>query len=306
MKSGSGLRSGSGRAGGGGRHGGGSARGQRQQQRAAEKALRNLTRAAAGKGSPAQRAASAARRAAGATGRGIGKGLGRGAKAGAPHAARAATWAGRHARRAASASRDGVIAGVAGLGAALWSRSIRAGWQKALGVWRRRRDAARDRRAARKGDGTDMTGPAVAATPGPLASFVRRPATAGGTPSSPGGLMSGHHFTAPAMEMARVAANYEPRGMLQVAEDFAALPEALGYIAEAMKISVARADQDFPLDDSVVDIMRQVHGLQIKAAELAEELAPVMRRIHAPDLARIETPRKGIHAEAKWDVTNNI
>ena len=116
----------------------------------------------------------------------------------------------------------------------------------------------------------------------------------------------GHHFVAPAMELARAAASYQPTGMLQVGADFAGLEEALRLHAEAMKVTVENADAHLPLDPNIVELMRQIHGLQLKAAELATELAPAFRQLHDVDIARLENPRKGVAGERMWDVSSNL
>lgn len=118
--------------------------------------------------------------------------------------------------------------------------------------------------------------------------------------------MPGHHFTAPAMEMARIAAAYEPTGMLQVGEDFSGLEEALRLTAEAMKVTVDNADAKFPLAPQIIDTMRQIFQMQIKAAELAAELKPAFESLHHVDLERLRNPRKGAAGEAMWDVRSNL
>ncbi|MFJ4926865.1 hypothetical protein [Streptomyces sp. NPDC088736] len=299
----SGLRSGRGGSTGSGRHGSGllgKHRGRhdgpgrherkltpRQQKKAAEKAARKALKnaaknlatksATAGKGHSIKAAASRAARSAW--------------KTAAPHTARAARAAGRHARRAGSALLDGARA----LGAAAWTwlrrRDTAAALDRLKQVWRRRR----------KRDTPDTpNAPAVADT-------VRRPT--GTTPASTaGGTMSGggHHFVAPAMELARAAAQYQPQGMLQVGKDFAGLEEALRLHAEAMKTTVENADASQPLHPNIVELMRQIHGLQLKAAELASELQPAFRQLHDVDIARLENPRKGIAGERMWDVSANL
>jgi hypothetical protein len=161
-------------------------------------------------------------------------------------------------------------------------------------VWRRRRKQ-------RTTPDDTPTAPAVADT-------VRRPTNTTPTTASGGTRMSGggHHFVAPAMELARAAANYRPQGMLQVGADFAGLEEALRLHAEAMKITVENADATQPLAPQIVELMRQVHGLQLKAAELAAELTPAFRQLHDVDIARLENPRKGIAGERMWDVSANL
>lgn len=118
-------------------------------------------------------------------------------------------------------------------------------------------------------------------------------------------MSGGHHFVAPAVEGARAAANYQPTGMMQVIADFAGLEEALQLHAEAMRVTVENADAKFPLDPRVIETMRQIYQLQLKASELARELQPAARKLHETDIARIESPRKGREGERMWDVTSN-
>lgn len=115
-------------------------------------------------------------------------------------------------------------------------------------------------------------------------------------------MSGGHHFLAPAMEMERIAATYTPDGMMQVGRDFAALPDALEHIANAMKITTARADQEQPLDPRIVQIMQEVYRLQMKAAELATELPNAFRKLHQVDIDRLQNQRPN---EREWDVRAN-
>lgn len=195
------------------------------------------------------------------------------------------------------AARDGIRALAAGAWAGLkrWDRKAAVGRLKA--VWARHRATRHATTAAATAAST--TAPTIGAT-------VRRPvstttATAGGTAMS-----GGHHFVAPAMELARIAANYDPKGMLQVGEDFAGLEEALRLHAEAMKVTVDNADAKQPLDPRIIEIMRQVHQLQIKAAELAGELPGAFEKLHDVDLSRLRNPRKGVQGERMWDVASNL
>ncbi|MEU5596843.1 hypothetical protein [Streptomyces sp. NPDC020298] len=215
------------------------------------------------------------------------------AKASRPYLARAAKATARQAKRAGSALWDGVRA----LGSAAWTwlrtRDAGAALNRLKAVWARHRKNRNTPPA--------QTSPPVAAT-------VRRPTNPAPVPTSGGTAMSGggHHFVAPAMELARAAANYHPTGMLQVGADFAGLEEALRLHAEAMKITVENADATQPLDPHIVDLMRQIHGLQLKAAELASELQPAFRQLHHVDISRLENPRKGAAGERMWDVSANI
>ncbi|MGW1587303.1 hypothetical protein [Streptomyces sp. NPDC002386] len=278
---------------------------------AARRGMAGVGRIARGTGRGVGAAARGVGAAARSTGRGIraaARGVGRTAQRTARPArtlwnrtARARRAAARRAGRVAGALWDGALAGIVGVATGLWQRSWRRGLWGVGAMWRRRRMNRAARRAAA---GPAMTGPAIANTPPPVATYVRRPATAGGSPSAFGGstMPGGHHFLAPAMEMERIAATYTPDGMMQVGADFAALPDALEHVANAMRISTARADQEQPLDPRIVELMKEIYALQMKAVDLARELPVAFRRLHDVDIARIENPRTG---EPMWDYSRN-
>ena len=213
-----------------------------------------------------------------------------------PHRAKALAAAKRHAKKARGATWDGLKALRSGIWGVLRHWSLKKGTQKAIDAWRKHR-------AKRNGtpDTTEQT-----PQPRTVSSVARQPVTTIASSSTNGGTpMPGHHFTGPAMEMARAAAAYDPQGMMQVGQDFAGLQQALELVAEAMKITVENANEKQPLDPRIVEMMRQIHTLQLKAAEMSQELVPAFRSLHQVDIARIENPRKGVHAEAMWDVRAN-
>lgn len=204
----------------------------------------------------------------------------------------ARTLAARSVRKMRGASADALKALRSGVWGTIRHWSWAKGRQRALAAWKKHR-AKRKTAAAPK--------PAAAT----IASSVRRP-TATSTPTRAGApAMSGHHFVAPAMEGARAAANYQPTGMMQVGQDFAGLQQALELHAEAMKVTVENADAKYPLAPQIVELMRQIHQMQLKAAEMARDLQPAFRKLHQVDIARIEQPRKGRESEAMWDVRSN-
>lgn len=191
--------------------------------------------------------------------------------------------------KARTAAADALRAARAGLWGAIRHRSWAKGGQRALAAWK-------NRHAKRT--------PAPAAPT--VASTVRRPASTAPA-STPGArTMPGHHFVAPAMEAAAAAAAYSPTGMMQVGQDFAGLQQALELNAEAMKVTVENADAKFPIAPQIVEMMRQIHQLQLKAAEMAKELQPAFHKLHQVDIARIEQPRKGVTGERMWDVSSNL
>lgn len=227
------------------------------------------------------------------------KATGRGTKkawiATAPHRKTAAKTTARQTKRLAGAARDGLRSLLAGAWAGMKKRDRRAALARIREVWGRRRKAR-----------TDKNTPVIPTAVPPVAATARRPVFAGTSPSTLGAsAMSGHHFIAPAMEGARAAANYQPTGMMQVIADFAGLKEALELNAEAMKITVQNADAKFPLDPRVIETMRQIHSLQLKAAEMASELQVAANKLHDVDINRIQNPRNGREGERMWDITAN-
>ncbi|MET9222350.1 hypothetical protein ABZX65_26800 [Streptomyces sp. NPDC003300] len=223
------------------------------------------------------------------------KALGRGAKA--AWKAERAVKARKNAAARAKKIRHGAIDGLRAVLAAAWTglrkRDRKAALARLRDTWGRHRK----HRAAKN---------ATAPEPPAVAGSVRRPASTPPTTTPGVSPVSGHHFVAPAMEAARIAAAYEPTGMLQVGADFTGLEEALRLEAEAIKISVEKADAAFPLDPRIIEIMRQIHGLKLKAAEMATELRPAFENLHQVDLDRLRNPRKGAAGERMWDVTTNL
>lgn len=220
----------------------------------------------------------------------LGRGVKKGTKGAWRSKARKAT--GRRMKQLGGATLDGLRSLVAATWTGIRKRDRKAVLARLRDVWSRRRTARKNK--------TAPTAPAVPA----VAGSVRRPTT---TTSTGGTVMpGGHHFVAPAMEMARIAANYSPTGMLQVGEDFAGLQQALELNAEAMKITVENADTKFPLDPRIVEVMRQIHQLQLKAADLAQDLPAAFEHLHQVDLERLRNPRKGKTGESMWDATVNL
>lgn len=274
-------------------------------------------RAAAGRTARAMtKSGSVPRKALTATGRGTVTGLkaaGRATASAGKFAARhlkklrqtkAAAAVGRQLKKTPGRLLDGSVAVLAGIGTWIWHpKSLGAALNRLRDVWRRRRA----KRAAKNTPNPASTTAAAVTVP-PAAATVRRPraTTTTSTTAPRGATMSGHHFIAPAMEFARISANYDPHGMLEVGEDFTGLAEALRLHAEGMKLTVENADAKFPLDPRIVDIMRQVHELQLKAADLSDELKPAFERLHDVDLDRLRNPRKGKVGESMWDASTNL
>jgi hypothetical protein len=275
-------------------------RGNSLPRRAATAVGRGIGRGARAVGRGVGLGARVAGRPAVAIGRGISRGTAALWRATRPHRGRARTATRKGMRYAAAAAWDGVKTIAA---ATFGRRHGRTALTRLRDAWTRYRTTRAAKNAAKAA--------AVAAAntpPKTVAATVRRPAGTTAPATFTGGanaMLGGHHFTGPAMEMARAAAAYDPKGMLQVGQDFAGLKDALEMVAEAMKITVDNADAHQPLAAQIVDHMKEIWQLQIRAAELAGELPAAFRSLHQVDLERLENPRKGPEAEAMWDVRSN-
>ncbi|MFD5272268.1 hypothetical protein [Streptomyces sp. NPDC058335] len=135
---------------------------------------------------------------------------------------------------------------------------------------------------------------------------IQRPAATTPTPSTPeiegGPSVSGFKFEDHATDMQAAALLYEPDGCMEILAMVEGLPEALRMVAHVMQILAERSDSEFPLEKEVAGGFNDIHELLRKAAEGAEELPAIFRRVHAQDIARHEDPRNGTEAEKGWNV----
>lgn len=236
-----------------------------------------------------------AARAAAQTARTLGAGTAKAWKASRPHRAKAWSATKTAGRKTRGLTADALRAIRTGVWGTIRHWSIKKGLGNAWTAWKQHRSNRKNKQTA------DLAKPEPT-----ISSVARKPANQTTSTTNGGPLMPGHHFTGPAMEMARAAAAYEPTGMLQVGADFAGLQEGLELIAEAMRVTVDKADAQHPLHPQIVDLMKQIHGLQLKASELAAELQPAFKNLHQVDIARLENPRKGIAGERMWDISTNL
>ncbi len=113
---------------------------------------------------------------------------------------------------------------------------------------------------------------------------------------------SGFKFEDHATEMQAAAMLYEPDGCMEILAMVEGLPEALAMVAHVMQILAERSDSEFPLEKEVANGFNDIYELLRKAAEGAEELPAIFRRVHEQDIARHEDPRNGHEAEKGWNV----
>lgn len=113
---------------------------------------------------------------------------------------------------------------------------------------------------------------------------------------------SGFRFEELAAEMEQAAQAYEPENAMEILAMVEGLPEALGSIANIMRILAERSDSEFPLEKEVADGFADIYGALNSATAVAEDLGPVFRQAHEADIARHEDPRNGPEAEKGWNV----
>ncbi|MBZ9595691.1 hypothetical protein K7B06_11345 [Streptomyces erythrochromogenes] len=113
---------------------------------------------------------------------------------------------------------------------------------------------------------------------------------------------SGFRFEELAAEMEQAAQAYEPENAMEILAMVEGLPEALGSIANIMRILAERSDSEFPLEKEVADGFADIYGALNSATAVAEDLGPVFRHAHEADIARHEDPRNGPDAEKGWNV----
>ncbi|MEJ8643719.1 hypothetical protein WKI68_24800 [Streptomyces sp. MS1.HAVA.3] len=132
------------------------------------------------------------------------------------------------------------------------------------------------------------------------------PAAAPSTTTALGGAVStstnGFRFEELAAEMEQAAQSYEPESAMEILSMIEGLPQALGSVANVMKILAERSDSEFPLDKAVAETFRDAFGAVMAASSLADEMGPIFRRVHETDIARHEDPRNGHEAEKGWNV----
>ncbi|WP_314410043.1 hypothetical protein [Streptomyces sp. DSM 40484] len=184
-------------------------------------------------------------------------------------------------------------------GRRLLGRMVRAAGEQRAGRDEQARKALREREAAADAqavqDGTQG-----------IADSVQRPAVRVPTSTVPeifeGENMSGFRFEEAAAEMEQAANQYDPDNAMEILAMIEGLPEALGSVANVMKILGERSDNEFPLEKAVAETFRDCFGAVMAAVSVAEEMGPIFRQQHAQDIARHEDPRNGPEAEKGWNV----
>lgn len=112
-------------------------------------------------------------------------------------------------------------------------------------------------------------------------------------PSSP--------FYHAARQVHAAAAQFEPRGMMQVRTEAYEMPHSLGEIAAALRVR-AQACTKQPLHPQLAQAIAQVASCVDAAAQAARQIGPAFDGLHPTEVARVLQPRPN---EQAWDVANN-
>ena len=209
-----------------------------------------------------------------------------------------------------------------------WGRGLADWWSR---LWDALRDRASDPRYGRL-HGWQLTAAAVAigalgagkrtAQPRPTPLVGRIIGTAAPTPGEDGpitiagrtllALTAGEETEELAPEVQRVKdAADEIRealaqmgrsqvGMLTYEQGLKQISPVLGVIADGLRDMATTAEDEQPLDPSVLEFFGTIEDAARGASEVADELPGLFRAAHEVELERLEAPRRGEH---KWDVS---
>ena len=112
--------------------------------------------------------------------------------------------------------------------------------------------------------------------------------------------MSAFPLLSSAAEYSAVAHSYAPANPYVIARELDQLPDVTDHVALATRAYAQKLNSsEYPIDPVVSEKLFELYALQARARAIAEEIGPLYRSIHAPDLAREEAPRANEHL---WNV----
>lgn len=124
--------------------------------------------------------------------------------------------------------------------------------------------------------------------------------TEASTTSTGGTTMSGLPAAQIAHDMSAAMSRYEPADAYQIVPDSRQWVDVPHQVAMAVKAYADRLEgARFPINDAINDKLREFAQAMAATRSIAEEIEPLMRKAHADDLARKETPRGD---ESKWNI----
>ena len=134
----------------------------------------------------------------------------------------------------------------------------------------------------------------------PRPDFTLADTTPSTTPSTGGTTMSGLPAAQIAHDMSAAMSRYEPADAYQIVPDSRQWTDVPHQVAMAVKAYADRLEgARFPINQAINDKLREFAQAMAATRAIAEEIEPLMRKAHADDLARKETPRGD---ESKWNL----
>lgn len=135
---------------------------------------------------------------------------------------------------------------------------------------------------------------------GDVPGFSPKPTPTSTTTSTGGTTMSGLPAAQIAHDMSAAMSRYEPADAYQIVPDSRQWVDVPHQVAMAVKAYADRLEgARFPINDAINDKLREFAQAMAATRAIAEEIEPLMRKAHADDLARKETPRGD---ESKWNI----
>jgi len=97
-------------------------------------------------------------------------------------------------------------------------------------------------------------------------------------------------------DMAAIARNYDPAGMLDVIDEYARWPDVQRALSKVWEIMHAKAEEYYPLKPAAAGLVAAIGKHQIAVANAAEVIAPTIRSLHRQQIEALDDSRN-----AMWD-----
>ncbi|WP_047872202.1 hypothetical protein [Nocardiopsis sp. RV163] len=106
-------------------------------------------------------------------------------------------------------------------------------------------------------------------------------------------------LTSSSAQMNVAVSSYVPEDMWAVRQEIRQLPQMCENVAFALRTYVTRLNDNYPIDDRVLEALYNVFKQIGDAATTAQEVSPLFERVHADEIRRRDAPRPN---ERAWNV----
>ncbi|MFI7087699.1 hypothetical protein ACIBUR_29395 [Streptomyces anulatus] len=93
---------------------------------------------------------------------------------------------------------------------------------------------------------------------------------------------------------------FRPTHMMQVAAEYAGLPNGIRSVAEAVRSLAVKSDDQMPCSKRAINKLVEAFQVLLSTARRSEDMVVLFRALHAFDIQRIRSPRTN---EWMWNVT---